>query len=161
MSRGPTEHEQPRDQPAPPARQLFLGAEADRFAWRARIKRNPTTRRIYRVSVGVVGGLLILLAGATGWLPGPGGIPLALVGLAVLASEFEWADRLLGWVKAQVQAWARWVAGKPVWFRWLGAVLTAVVVLAAVWLYLRLLGVPTWLPGSSEVWLQQNIPGLG
>lgn len=39
-----------------------------------------------------VGFTLILTAGAIGWLPGPGGIPVFLLGIFVLASEFKWAD---------------------------------------------------------------------
>ncbi|HIW31018.1 MAG TPA: PGPGW domain-containing protein, partial [Candidatus Luteococcus avicola] len=38
---------------------------------------------------------MMVAAALTGWLPGPGGIPLFLMGLAVWASEFEWAHRLL------------------------------------------------------------------
>jgi formate hydrogenlyase subunit 3/multisubunit Na+/H+ antiporter MnhD subunit len=52
--------------------------------------------------VTIVGTLFILAAIATGWLPGPGGIPLFLIGIAILASEFTWAerirDRILGWL---------------------------------------------------------------
>ncbi len=41
----------------------------------------------------VVGCTFILAAAATGWLPGPGGIPLFLVGIAILATEFVWAEK--------------------------------------------------------------------
>jgi hypothetical protein len=53
--------------------------------------RIPTSIR--KPLVLVVGGLFILAAAATGWLPGPGGIPLFLIGIAILATEFEWAER--------------------------------------------------------------------
>lgn len=59
----------------------------------------------------IVGSLLILAAGLTGWLPGPGGIPLFLVGIAVLATEFEWAQRvrdtIIGWIEALGRMWRR------------------------------------------------------
>lgn len=32
---------------------------------------------------------------ATGWLPGPGGIPLFIVGLSLLAINHEWAERYI------------------------------------------------------------------
>lgn len=35
----------------------------------------------------------IIGAALTGWLPGPGGIPLFLVGLSLLAINHEWAQR--------------------------------------------------------------------
>lgn len=38
---------------------------------------------------------LIILSILTGWIPGPGGIPLFLAGLALLAINHEWAHRLL------------------------------------------------------------------
>lgn len=40
----------------------------------------------------------MLASGLIGWLPGPGGIPVFLLGIAILASEFAWADRLKQWV---------------------------------------------------------------
>jgi hypothetical protein len=46
----------------------------------------------------IIGCLFILAAGLTGWLPGPGGIPLFLIGIAVLATEFEWAKTVRDWV---------------------------------------------------------------
>src|SRR4051795_13051118 len=73
----------------------------DRWAWRARMRRNPATRRVYRFGVGLLGMLLLALAVVTGPLPGPGGIPLALLALAVLASEFAWAARLLDRLRAE------------------------------------------------------------
>ncbi|HEX9153880.1 MAG TPA: PGPGW domain-containing protein [Candidatus Saccharimonadales bacterium] len=41
----------------------------------------------------VIGSFFILASAATGWLPGPGGIPLFLIGVAILATEFVWAER--------------------------------------------------------------------
>lgn len=41
----------------------------------------------------VVGGLLILLSGLIGWIPGPGGMIPFLLGIAVLSTEFTWAER--------------------------------------------------------------------
>jgi len=42
-----------------------------------------------------LGGLLIVAAILTGWLPGPGGIPLFLAGLGMLAVNHQWARNLL------------------------------------------------------------------
>lgn len=50
-------------------------------------------RHAKRAGIFVLGWALIIAALAIGWLPGPGGIPLVLLGLAVLATEFEWAAR--------------------------------------------------------------------
>ncbi len=51
-----------------------------------------------RVLTLILGALLIVSAGLIGWLPGPGGMVLFLLGIAVLASEFVWAERFRDWV---------------------------------------------------------------
>jgi hypothetical protein len=51
-----------------------------------------------RVLTLILGVMLILSAGLIGWLPGPGGMVLFLLGIAVLASEFVWAERFRDWI---------------------------------------------------------------
>jgi hypothetical protein len=131
----------------------------DRWAWRARVRRNPSTRRLYRIGVAVLGVLLILLAALTGPLPGPGGIPLALLGLAVLASEFAWAARLLDRLKRALVRAGEWARRQPGWVQRLGAVVTVGIVVGAVYLYLLALGVPAWLPQDVRAPLL-SVPGL-
>ncbi len=61
-----------------------------------RRERHAERTRLYRVAFGVVASL-ILLAGivlSLPLVPGPG-LPLVAVGLAMLALEFAWAERLL------------------------------------------------------------------
>jgi hypothetical protein len=54
------------------------------------------SRPLYkRVAIDIAGFGLMILAFLTGWLPGPGGIPLFLVGLGILSLNYEWAERLL------------------------------------------------------------------
>lgn len=43
--------------------------------------------------------IFMLLAIATGWLPGPGGIPLFIIGLSLLAVNHEWAERYIDLLK--------------------------------------------------------------
>jgi putative transmembrane protein PGPGW len=56
----------------------------------------------------VFGSLFILAAAATGWLPGPGGIPLFLIGIAILATEFVWAERFRDAILAIIKRVAVW-----------------------------------------------------
>ena len=56
----------------------------------------------------VVGLLFVIAAGLTGWLPGPGGSPLFLSGVAILATEFVWAERLKQWVLGLVHRLGAW-----------------------------------------------------
>lgn len=51
-------------------------------------------RNTKRIATDAAGYLLIIAAIATGWLPGPGGIPLAIAGLGLLSINNEWARRL-------------------------------------------------------------------
>jgi hypothetical protein len=51
------------------------------------------------ILIEIAGVGLIILAGLTGWLPGPGGIPLLIAGLGLLSINHEWARRWLMTVK--------------------------------------------------------------
>lgn len=51
-----------------------------------------------RVLIDAAGYFLILAGIATGWLPGPGGIPLIVGGLGLLSINNAWAKRLRIWV---------------------------------------------------------------
>ncbi|MDP8911603.1 MAG: hypothetical protein M3M94_06010 [Actinomycetota bacterium] len=88
----------------------------------ARKARHKDRGRAYRISFAVIGAALILLGGVLSLplVPGPG-LPLLVLGLAMLALEFDWAERVLASVlvradrtRARVQS-SRW-----------GGVLTAV-----------------------------------
>jgi hypothetical protein len=48
-----------------------------------------------RLVIDIAGGVLIIASVLTGWIPGPGGIPLFLSGLGLLAINHEWAERML------------------------------------------------------------------
>lgn len=134
---------------------VLIDSQEDRWAWRRRIRQNPHQLRFYRVGVGFAGLLLICLGLITGPLPGPGGIPLVLLGLAIWSSEFEWAYRLRQRFKAEIKKFRGWPTRKKVGF-W--------VVFFAVcgsfgYGYLLLLGVPFWMPdvGAS---LLDHLPGV-
>jgi hypothetical protein len=134
---------------------IVLDQYDDRWEWRRKIRADPRKAVLYRIGVGIVGGLLLILAPLTGWLPGPGGIPLFIAGLAVLASEFEWAQRLLYRVKGWVHVLTTWTGRQPAWLKGLGTVALMGCVLVAIWGYLAVLGVPGWLPDSWENWLHK------
>jgi uncharacterized protein (TIGR02611 family) len=134
---------------------LLRDSPQDRWRWRARIRQSPHQLRIYRLGVGIVGTLLVVLGFLSGPLPGPGGIPLVLLGLAVMASEFVWAERLMTVFKAELarfRSWsrARQTAAFAVFFACCGLLGYG---------YLLTLGPPGWLPGSVDG-LLARLPGL-
>lgn len=53
------------------------------------------TSKIKRVLVDGLGITLIIIAIPIGWLPGPGGIPLIIIGLSLLARNNKWARDIL------------------------------------------------------------------
>lgn len=67
-------------------------------------------QRTKAVLVDILGFTLILVAIPIGWLPGPGGIPLIILGLSLLATNHEWAERWLNKVKHEAGRAANSVA---------------------------------------------------
>lgn len=134
---------------------VLIDADEDRWAWRRRIRQNPHQLRIYRVGIGIAGLLLICLGLLTGPLPGPGGIPLVLLGLAVWSSEFEWAYRLRQRFKAEIKRFRGWPTGKKVAF-W---IVFFVVCTSFGYTYLVVLGPPFWVPDVGAN-LLEHLPGV-
>jgi uncharacterized protein (TIGR02611 family) len=134
---------------------VLLDKTDDRWAWRRKIRADPRKARIYRVGVAIAGLLLVILGAVTGPLPGPGGIPLVLLGLAVWASEFEWAQRLMQWFKAQLHKFRGWSRGKQA----LAWVIFFAVIGCIGYGYLLIVGVPVWLPEAIAGKLEL-LPGL-
>ena len=134
---------------------VLLDPEEDRWRWRRRIRQNPRKLLLYRIGVAIAGSLLICLGFISGPIPGPGGIPLVLLGLAIWSSEFEWAYRLMQWFKGLLHRYQAWPRRSKVLF-WLGFL----AVCGTLWYsYLLLTGVPNWLPGPIEMVLLR-LPGL-
>ncbi len=84
-------------------------------------------------------------------LPGPGWL-VVIAGLAILSTEFEWAERLLKFTKRNVLAWTKWVARQPLWVRLLIGLATLAFVYGVVVVTLHITGVPHWVPGWVPLW---------
>lgn len=96
-------------------------------------KRLPASVR--RPIVLIVGSLLIIASILTGWLPGPGGIPLFLVGIAILATEFEQARRFRDWALGYLERFGVWYRKHRVAGTLLILLAIAVVIVTAYLLY--------------------------
>jgi uncharacterized protein (TIGR02611 family) len=134
---------------------VLVNRSEDRWEWRRKIRADPRKAGIYRVGVAIAGAMLIILGVLTGPLPGPGGIPLVLLGIAVWASEFAWAHRLMKWFKLQLHRFRSWSRPRQV-LAWL--IFFAVLGLIG-YGYLVITGVPVWLPEAPTRWLE-HLPGL-
>ncbi len=64
------------------------------------VKRSRTLHLTWQIGIAIVGFAIILAGLAMMVLPGPG-IPALLLGLAILGTEFVWAQRTLLWTKDQ------------------------------------------------------------
>lgn len=139
-------------------RNVTLDSQEDDWAWRAKLKRNPTTRLIYRIAVGVVGVGVVVLGIVLLPAPGPGWL-IIFAGLGVLASEFEWAQRVLEFAKRHVRTWTSWVGRQSWWVKGLVGLACLLLVLVLFYLLFLVSGVPSWLPDFLERPLT-SLPGL-
>jgi uncharacterized protein (TIGR02611 family) len=126
--------------------------------WRNRLRDRPAVEFAYRIVVALIG-LVVLVVGIVA-IPYPGpGWAIVFIGLAVLATEFDWSRRLLAYTRRRYDAVMAWFRRQGRWVQALGAALTAAVVVTTLWL----LGAVGWsadLIGIEHEWLKSPI-GLG
>ncbi|MGW0035700.1 TIGR02611 family protein [Gordonia sp. NPDC003376] len=97
------------------------------------IRRRPELNLTYRITVGVVGALV--LAGGIVAIPYPGpGWLIVFLGLGILASEFSWAHRLLGFARTKYDAWVEWFRQQHWAVQGVFGLGTCLVVLASMWM---------------------------
>ncbi|MEU4740922.1 TIGR02611 family protein [Actinosynnema sp. NPDC023658] len=125
--------------------------------FRQRIRRNPALNLSYRIGVGVVGGLVLVGGVVLIPYPGPGWL-VVFAGLAILATEFEWAGRVLGFVKRYYDAWVAWLKRQNLLVKGLVLAGTGLVVLATCWLLGVFALVGGWF-GLDWAWLESPIFG--
>jgi uncharacterized protein (TIGR02611 family) len=126
--------------------------------WRDRLRERRRAEFVYRIVVGVIG-LIVLGVGILA-IPYPGpGWAIVFLGLGILATEFDWARRLLAYAKERYDKVMAWFARQHIAVQGLGALFTAAVVVLTLWL----LGAIDWtaeLVGIDWPWLNSPI-GLG
>jgi uncharacterized protein (TIGR02611 family) len=111
----------------------LLGAVASRFGFRDRLKSKPALNLAYRIAVGVFGGLVLVAGIFMIPYPGPGWL-VVFAGLAILATEFSWAERVLRYAKGRYDAWNEWLKRQHPVLRAAVWCLTAAVVVVTLWL---------------------------
>ena len=126
----------PRPTPKPPEQ---------RHPFRAFFARHRTLDLVYRITIGVVGSAIVVGGLVLIPLPGPGWL-IVFAGLALLATEFAWAGRLLDYARAKVRKWTDWVTHQSLFVRAAIGLGSLALIAGAVWAYVATQGVPTWLP---------------
>lgn len=133
------------DEPDGEDHSTALDEAATRFGLRRFVARNRGLEVAYRIAVAIIGFAIIVTGLALIPLPGPGWL-IVFAGLAVLSTEFVWAERLLHYARTKVQGWTDWVIRQPLAVRALIGLVGLVFVVGAVAAYDRLVGFPSWVP---------------
>ena len=146
------------DSVAPPApRERRLHALRVRYrAFRMKVRARPGWNLAWRIGIGVLGTVVLILGVLAIPYPGPGWL-IVFAGLGILATEFTWAGRLLTFARGYYDAWSAWVRRQNrVVQALLGLVSLAVVLamlwlLGALWFAADLVGLDQW------TWLQSPL----
>ena len=126
--------------------------------WRDRLRDKPAAEIGYRIAVAIIG-LAVLAVGILA-IPYPGpGWAIVFVGLAILATEFDWARRLLAYTRKRYDRVMAWFRRQHIAVKGVGALFTAAVVVATLWLF-GAIGWTAGLVGIDWRWLKSPI-GLG
>ena len=120
-------------------------ATRERHPVRAFFARNRGLDLTYRVLVGAVGAAIVILGAALVPLPGPGWL-IVFAGLALLATEFTWAQRLLDFAKSKVRGWTEWMTRQSLVVRLVVGLAGLALVAGLGWAYVEARGVPGWIP---------------
>ncbi|GAA1294259.1 TIGR02611 family protein [Saccharothrix xinjiangensis] len=130
---------------------------AEGMGYRAWFRRNPALNMAYRIGVGVVGGLVLIGGVLMIPYPGPGWL-VVFAGLAILATEFAWAGRVLRFAKRYYDAWVEWLKRQNVAVKALVLAATGLVVAVTCWLLGAFALVGGWF-GLDWAWLESPIFG--
>lgn len=111
----------------------FSGIKRRWRTWRDGLHERPRLEFFYRIAVGVVGIAVFALGIVAIPYPGPGWA-IVFIGLGILATEFDWARRLLTYAKERYDKAMDWFHRQGPLVQIIGGVLTALIVAATLWL---------------------------
>ncbi|MER7449069.1 TIGR02611 family protein [Nocardia beijingensis] len=124
-------------------------------AFRAGLERRPTLYLGYRIVVAVVG-IAVLAAGVLA-IPYPGpGWAIVFAGLGILATEFAWARAVLAWLRDRYRQLMDWYSRQGRAVQVAGAVGTAALVVATLWVLGTFGLVGSWI-GVEWEWLRSPL----
>ena len=112
---------------------------------RERIRSRRAPRAVYRIVVALLGVAITLGGLLLVPLPGPGWL-IVFAGLALLATEFDPARRVLEFGRRTLQGWTAWLSRQGTTVRAGVGLGTLACVAAGLWGAAALTGVPSWVP---------------
>ena len=86
-----------------------------------------------KILIGLIGGLVVIIGLVLVPYPGPGWL-VVFAGLAILATEFDCAQRLLRYARRRYDQWATWFKARPLIVKLLSLALTGAIVTVTLWL---------------------------
>ena len=93
---------------------------------------NTALNLAYRICVGVLGTVVLVVGIITIPYPGPGWL-IVFAGLGILASEFAWAHRLLRFARERYDRFMAWFVRQSIVVKALSALLTCTIVIGTLW----------------------------
>ena len=131
----------------------FIDSQEDDWAWRRSIRANPATAKVYRVAVFIVGLLIIVVGLLLIPFPGPGWL-IVIAGLAIWATEFEKAQRVLEFVKSYLRKWEEWVKRQNLFVKGLVGLIGIAFIATILWLTFHFSGIPGFFPEGLANWMR-------
>lgn len=126
--------------------------------WRDTIRDRPVVDLTYRITVGVVGTLVLVVGIIAIPYPGPGWA-IVFLGLGILATEFRAAQVVLHHARVRYDAVMAWFTRQHIAVKALSALFTAAFVVVTLWLFGAVGLVAGWV-GIDWAWLKSPI-GIG
>jgi uncharacterized protein (TIGR02611 family) len=114
-----------------------------------------TKKQIKRVAIAVTGGAVVIVGIIAIPYPGPGWL-IVFSGLAILATEFTWAQRVLDFARHKYDMWTEWLKKQHMAIKLLVLALTGVVVVVSMWL-LNVFGILDGLLHLRMSWLHSPL----
>lgn len=112
-------------------------------------------RHTKKVLIGIIGGVVTLVGVVLIPYPGPGWL-VVFGGLAILATEFTFAEKVLHFLRTKYEAWTGWLKRQP-WFIQTGVLaITGAIVVVTIWL-LNGFGIINTLLGLNQSWLMSPL----
>lgn len=99
---------------------------------RDRVRRLPGGALIWKVLIGVIGAAIVIVGLLLIPLPGPGWA-LVFLGVAVWATEFHWAHRLLRFGRRVLRNWTDWAKRQSLLIRLLLGLVGLLVLAGLAW----------------------------
>jgi uncharacterized protein (TIGR02611 family) len=100
--------------PGQPDGAVRSGVVGRMSAVRARVRSVPGGALAWRIGITVIGVAVIIVGIVLLPLPGPGWV-IIFAGMGLLATEYEWASRLLRTARRMLAEWTRWATKQGRW----------------------------------------------